>query len=92
MSYKVVITEEAAKDLAALPVSLRNALKRELSRLADDPVRSSRRSVSPPYPPGQMYQFECVVRDRRHLLTVLFRYSSDERTLVIFGIGRQELD
>lgn len=89
MSFDPIISPSAAEDLVALPIQVQNVVEQEINRLAADPVRLSRRAVSPPYPAGQMYQFEHDFEDVRYLITVLFRYGQDERTVEIFAIGRQ---
>lgn len=90
MSYRAVLATRAANDVAKLPVMLRNSLRTELERLCESPATLSRPSVTPPYPPGyQLFEFDKVVSDEVHYFSVLFRYASDEQTLLIHGIGHR---
>jgi hypothetical protein len=87
MSYAVELTPSAERDLAALPPLLHSHALDQLDRLASDPVRFSRRA-SFPHPPHQKYQFTWPPDAPREAeVTVLFRYSQDETTIEIVGIG-----
>lgn len=88
MSYRAILTTAAAEDISRLPVALRNAVHAELLRLCESPATLSRRSVSPPYPPGyQLFQFDRVLADKVHYFSILFKYGQDEQTLFIHGLG-----
>ena len=89
MSYEPVITPRAAEDLAALPLPVQNFLEQQINRLAEAPSQLSRPAVFP-YPPGQMSEFEHELEGVHYHLTVHFRFGQDERTLIIYAIGRVE--
>jgi hypothetical protein len=88
MSYVVQLTDQAQADLAALPSHLQQFLEARLVELSGSPSRKSRRSVSPPYPPDVMlYEVDYHVAGERWHFTVFFRYSQDETSLIVRGIG-----
>ena len=91
MSFELRITPRANEDLASLRLPQRETLYKHLLRLADDPAGLSRRAASPPYPPGLMYQFHHWDDTGRCLLTVLFKYGSDEQSLEVIGTACQPL-
>ena len=87
MSYAVELTPVAEGDLDSLPPMLASHVLEQLDRLAADPVRLSRRG-SFPHPLYQKYQFYWPPDAPREAeVTILFRYSQDETTLEIVGIG-----
>jgi hypothetical protein len=87
MSYAVSLTSEAERDLARLPPMLASHVLDQLEVLAKDPVRLSR-PPSFPHPLYQKYQFFWPpdAPPEAHI-TILFRYSQDETTLEVVGIG-----
>ena len=87
MSYAVALTPVAERDLEALPPMLASHVLDQLDRLAADPVRLSRRA-SFPHPLYQKYQFDWPTDAPPEAeVTILFRYSQDDTTLEIVGIG-----
>jgi hypothetical protein len=92
MSYEVLLVEKAEATLAALPDEFRTIVEQHLIDLAQSPVSLSRRAVFP-YPPGsQLYEFDVDYggQDWDHF-AILFRYSQDETSLVVIGIGHSKL-
>jgi hypothetical protein len=87
MSYDPVITPRAAEDLAALPLHVQSFLEQQINRIAGNPSAMSR-SAPFPYPPGQFSEFDYEFEGVKYHLTVHFRFGQDERTLVVYGIGR----
>jgi hypothetical protein len=94
MPYGLIYSAQAEEDLGNLPADLLPFIEARLLDLARQPATLSRPSVSPPYPPGgQIYQCRrphFSPWDVEHHFTVLFRYSQDETTLYILGIGHIE--
>lgn len=92
MSFRAILAPTAADDIARLDVWLRNVVHEELLRLCESPATLSRRSVSPPYPPGYLqFEFNRVFGDKGHYFVVLFRYGQDEETIHIHAIGHREV-
>jgi hypothetical protein len=92
MSYEVRLTEQAEADLAALPAHLQEFLEQRLQDLSVSPARTSRRSVSPPFPPNFMlHEVEYCVGKERWRFYVLFRYHQDETAIVVNSIGYQRV-
>ena len=92
MAYRVILSPDAQQTLESLPEWLFRRVAKRLERLGKSPTRLSRRSVSPPYPPGyQMMDFR--VRGTRflHHFVVLFKYRTNETELFVFGIGHQKI-
>jgi hypothetical protein len=94
MAYEVLLAARAAASLNSLAPGLRECVETHLGRLGQSPSSVSRPVVSPPYPPGGMvYEFDYDLEPATlHHFAVLFRYSSDESRLVVFGIGHTALD
>lgn len=87
MSFRVFLYEEAAERLQSYTAEERQCVYENLDRLAEAPVKLSRRSAPPASLPGyQLFTFFC---DKVYYL-VTFRYADtiDEATLIIYGIGR----
>lgn len=88
--YNLEFHRGSADILMQCDQALRDQIVEHLLCLQKSPVTVSRRSVSPPFPPGyQMYPFEVVHLGITHFFTVLFLYGTDEETLHIYGIGHQ---
>ena len=84
----IVLHEDAAATIARFPNEVRNEIRLNLLRLAENPATLSRPSVTPPYPAGyQMFQFRVEHDSELHFFTVLFRCGDDEESLIIPGIG-----
>ena len=91
MNYRAILSTGAAEAIANLPVQLRNTVHIELQRLCQAPTTLSRRSVTPPYPPGyQLFTFDAVVAGEIHYFSVLFKYGQDEQTIFVHGIGHMK--
>ncbi len=91
MSHRAILSTRAAQELANLPVQLRNTVHIELERLCEAPTTLSRRSVTPPYPPGyQLFTFDAVVAVEVHYFSILFKYGQDEKSLFVHGIGHMK--
>lgn len=90
MTWRVVLSTPAQEDLRNLPPELLPIAIDELRRLGANPVTLSRRSVTPPYPPGyQMFEFLRVLDGRRHTVVVLFRYRTNETELFVHAVGHR---
>jgi hypothetical protein len=91
MSYDIVLSPQAIEDLARWSLPLQNYVEQQLLRLADNPAALSRSSAFP-YPSHcQLFHPGAIELDGvRHEFTVLFRYSQDETSLEIAGIGHIE--
>jgi hypothetical protein len=89
MAYEVVLTKKALSELQGFPAEAQFAIQAELVKLAEDPFSLSRKTVSPPYPPGgMMREFESFAADGvMHHFVVLFHFGVDEKTLIVRGIG-----
>ncbi len=89
MSYRLVYSERAETRLAELPPAILNFVETEMLRFAEHPATLSIPSPSPPYPPGfQLYTFEHPNFDgKRWRFHVLFKYATDETTLLIHRFG-----
>ena len=85
MSYGVNLAPEAREDLAKLPSQIRSQVEQALARLADAPTALSRPSHFP-YVPAQAYELEYQLDETEYFITILFRYSQDERDLIILAI------
>ena len=94
MSYGVKWAPEADEDLSRIalkhPVAASFILDR-IDELGEDPVRLSQ----PPSFPHRLipkFQFWAPADEVRLHVTVLFRYSIDEKFIEIVGIGTVEYD
>ncbi len=76
-----------------MPAWLQIVVESYLLKLAEQPSALSRAVVSPPYPPGGMIsEFDHGPIDgANHHVTIFFRYSQDETTLIVRAIGHTEL-
>jgi len=93
MSYRLLYTDKAARQLEELPGEFVDRLEQELLALAESPVSLSIPIASPPFPPrGQLYHFELVdsIADL-WFFTVIFRYSQDETALHVLSITWREM-
>ena len=92
MSYEVQLSDRAAKDLAGLPSHMQHFLEARLNELGESPSALSRPTVSPPFPPNFMlYEVDYDVAGERWHFSIHFRYSRDETSLMVAGIGAQRL-
>jgi hypothetical protein len=91
MGYEVFLLESAERDFLNLPAWLQGVVGRHLERLGRSPGRHSRRSVTPPHPPGFMLSEldHGPVDGATHHVSILFRFSQDETRLVVHWIGYQ---
>ncbi|MEM6552643.1 MAG: type II toxin-antitoxin system RelE/ParE family toxin [Planctomycetota bacterium] len=88
MSYVPELSDRAVDDLKRLDENLRSAAIDAIYELCEAPVLLSRPASTPPYPPGfQCYEVQVRVADIRYQITVLFKYSDDETSLLIYRIG-----
>jgi hypothetical protein len=86
MGYGVELTRQADEDLDKLPAVVASRMLDELDRLAEDPVALSKPSHFPYLPGRQLFQTRIDAEDRVWWFTVLFRYSEDERNLIILDV------
>jgi hypothetical protein len=88
MSYAIKLTAKAKSGLEALDPAHQQFVEARLVKLGDAPSSVGRPTVSPPYPPGDMmYEFDYIVGDEFHHFAIFYRYSQDETTLYVVGIG-----
>lgn len=90
MSYGVEFTPAADEALSTLPGMVAHAVLTELERLAEDPVGLGRRSHFPYLPGRQLYQFWVEV-DGRWWATVFFRFSLDEKRIIILDVAAMQI-
>lgn len=87
MSFRVFLYEEVVERIESYTAEERQCVYENLDRLAEAPVKLSRRSAPPASLPGyQLFTFFC---DKVYF-QVTFKYADtiDEATLIIYGIGR----
>ncbi len=91
-AYEIFLAQKAENDLAAMPPWLPKVVESWLLKLGQRPSAFSRAVVSPPFPPGgMMSEFDHGPIDgANHHVAIFFRYSQDETTLVVDGIGHTE--
>jgi hypothetical protein len=94
MAYKLSFTDAARNEIERIPPDMMPALRRGLMALGDDPLKQSRRAVSPPYPPGgMMAEFDDYQPGRgMDVFVVLFHFCEDEETLMVTGVGYRRYD
>jgi hypothetical protein len=90
MSYGVEFTAQADDDLAKLPPLVASNVLDQLERLAEDPVGLARPSRFPFLPGRMMFQFNAEV-EGSWWITALFRYSEDERRIIILDLSAQQV-
>ena len=85
--YKTQIleTEEGARRLRKYPPDVQICVLRQVQRLAFNPTKLSRRAPSPPYRLGeaQIYPFRCRDTTPPYYVVAFFRYSQDEKTILV---------
>jgi hypothetical protein len=91
MSYRVELAKKAIEDVLDLTPALREALRRGLRELAEDPVGRSRRGGYP-IPKGQQFHINLVHEGRRFLISVLFTYRDEptENVLQVIAVGHAD--
>ena len=93
MSYAVVWGPEAEADYAKLPALIQSHLLDEIDRLAADPISLSVKSHFPYRPDRQMFRVSRENEDgRAYFLYVLFKYGTDENTILLTEIAVQIRD
>jgi hypothetical protein len=94
MVYKIVLTKKAESERDRLSPELSQIVNAKLKELAKDPTSMSRKTVSPPYPPGgMMREFDAITPDGvMHYFVALFYFSQDEKSLIVHGIGHRAYD
>lgn len=93
-SYRILLTRTAESERDRLAPDLVRIVNSKLTELAKDPFSLSRKTVSPPYPPGgMMREFDTITSNGvMHYFVVLFRFGEDEKTLIVRGIGHRTYD
>ena len=87
MSFRVFLYEEVVERIESYTSKERQCVYENLDRLAEAPIKLSRRSAPPASLPGyQLFTFFC----NKVYFNVTFKYADtiDEATLIIYGIGR----
>jgi len=88
MNYHIDLSDIAIEDLNGLPRPVRKFTIAQLESLGEDPALLSV-PTHYPYPPNcQIFLFDFDSGEERWYVCILFRYSQDERSLEIIGIGR----
>jgi hypothetical protein len=90
MSYGVEFTPAADDAFAQLAPLVASAVLDRLDDLARDPANLGRPSHFPYLPGRQFYQF-WVETEGRWWLTVLFRFSTDERRIIVLDVVATEV-
>ena len=87
MSFRVFLYEEVVERIESFTAEERQCVYENLDRLAEAPVKLSRRSAPPASLPG--YQLFTFFWNKVYF-NVTFKYADtiDEATLIIYGIGR----
>ncbi|HEY1189602.1 MAG TPA: hypothetical protein VGE74_18290 [Gemmata sp.] len=93
MSYQLLYTEKAVRQLTDLPGAFVGVVEENLLRLSGAPTSLSVPIASPPFPPrGQLFHFEASGEGpTRWFFTVIFRYAQDETALHILSVTWREL-
>jgi hypothetical protein len=88
MGYAIKLSPKAANRLATVPRSRLGDVASELERLALNPRKLGRKTVSPPFPVTieHVYGFHFRHEEETHYLTVFFLYSDDDTFLYITDI------
>ena len=86
MHYGIELTRRADDDLSGLPPVVASKVLDELDELAKDPAARSGPSHFPHLPGRQLFQTRIEAEGDVWWITVLFRYSQDERNLVILDV------
>ena len=86
MGYGIEFARMADEALGVLPGMVAHAILQEIETLSTDPVGLGKRSHFPFLPGRQMYQFE-VETDGQWWVTVFFRFSIDEKRIIILDIA-----
>lgn len=88
MPYTVILSPQAEADFLSFPPGLQSFIEQNINRLAENPVQLSRRGAFPYPENAQLFHFDHPNLDgKAHFFTILFRYSQDETTIEIIGIG-----
>jgi hypothetical protein len=90
MDYEIRLTDEAECHFIRMPEWVQRLTDGYLRELAHSPSSESRTVVSPPYPVsgGMVAETDLGPIDGTiYHITVFFRYSQDETTLIVTGIG-----
>ena len=90
MSYGVEFTLKADEVFGELAPMVASAVLDRLDELAHDPLNRGRPSHFPYLPGRQVYQF-WVETEGRWWVTVLFRFSTDERRIMILDVVATEV-
>jgi hypothetical protein len=91
MSYGIELARTADDALAALPGMVAHSVLSELEVLSTNPVGLGKRSHFPFLPGRQMYQF-WVETDGRWWITLFFRFSVDEKNIIILDIAAMNVE
>ncbi len=83
MSYNIEITPQAEEDLRRLPGLIQKAALHHLIEFAKNPGVAGSRSAPSLYTPGQLIEFQLEHDQMTCWVGMVFRYTQDERTLVI---------
>lgn len=90
MSYGVEFTSKADEAFGELAPMVASAVLDHLDDLARDPLNLGRPSHFPYLPGRQLFQF-WVETEGRWWVTVLFRFSADERRIIILDVVASEV-
>jgi hypothetical protein len=83
MSYDVKTKPLADEDLSKFPQPIQNTILRRFLDFAASPGTGGSRSAPSTYTPGQVFEFAFPVDGMSCIVSVVFRYSADEQTLIV---------
>lgn len=89
--YQLILTQSALESLERVPHSLADEVERALDRLAGSPTSVSVRAAFPHRQDRQLYHFSARdFSEKWWYFTVHFRFSQDERQLVVLRLTVRE--
>ncbi len=91
MGYGIEFARTADEALGALPGMVAYTILQEIETLSADPVGLGKRSHFPFLPGRQMYQFG-VETGGEWWITVFFRFSVDEKRIIILDIAAMRIE
>ncbi len=92
MKYAAVLSNRAKADILKMPPAIREYTLSQLKALELNPTLLSKPSHFPYRENCQMFTFDKDHEGKRHFITVLFQYGTDEATLYVAGIAYQAAD
>jgi hypothetical protein len=88
VGYTIVVTPEAAAQLAALPTQLSDFVREQLARLMVEPTLLSKPTTML-QPRGQLFELKYNSGGVVVWVSVIFRFGQDEQTLYIEHVAAE---